>query len=149
MQAVLISATLAALCAPMLEISTDIGAARRFALGADAGFSVTYWHSMYDAPVTEDFIVGSEAELRLVTVRSDHGGTLEYLGFEGQPGTPQPVDRRFPSVSFLVATREAQTLRIGTQQWSFREFGAPGARLLFTPRQDCAATPVPSLDPKR
>jgi hypothetical protein len=71
--------------------------------------------------------------LRLVTIRSDHGGALDYLGLEGQPGTPQPVDRSFASVSFLVATREAQTLHIGTRQWSFREFGGPGARLVFSP----------------
>jgi hypothetical protein len=132
----LISLALALVCAPALEISIDGAASRRIALDGDGRFSVTYWHSMYHAPLTEDFVVDAARELRLVAVRSDHGGVLEYLGFESAAPV-QPMDRRFPRVSFLVATKEAQALVVGARRWSFREFGGPGTRVVFTPAGGC------------
>lgn len=136
-----IFSALALACAPVLGVGSGNGEALRFPLSPDARFSVTYWHSMYDAPVTEDFLVdngaGRAAAIRLVAIRSDHGGALDYLGLEGQPGEPQPMDRRFPMLSFLVAIKVPQTLNIGTRQWSFREFGNPGERVVLTPGEDC------------
>jgi hypothetical protein len=43
---VLISAALAMLCMPVLEIGTGGDSPLRFPLGPEARFSVTYWHSM-------------------------------------------------------------------------------------------------------
>lgn len=137
MFALLISSALALACAPVLEISGEGVSLRRFALGPDARFSVTYWHSMYNAPLTEDFVVAGR-ELRLVALRSKHGGVLEYLGLDNAT-EEHAMDRRFPQVSFLVATKESQTLVIGERRWSFREFGAPGERVVFGPGTDCAA----------
>src|SRR5687768_383397 len=137
MFALLISSALALACAPALEIGTDNAPPRRFALGPDARFSVTYWHSMYNAPLTEDFVVAGQ-ELRLVALRSKHGGVLEYLGLDNA-AEEHAMDRRFPQVSFLVATKESQTLVIGERHWSFREFGGPGERVVFGPGADCAA----------
>jgi hypothetical protein len=136
MQLVLISFALALVCTPTLEIGTDAGTLLRIPLGPTARFSVTYWHSMYHAPLTEDFEITPERQLRLRAVRSRHGGVLEYLGLDNA-SEEHAMDRRFPQLSFLVATREPQTLIVGDRRWSFREFGAPGARLVFAPGADC------------
>jgi hypothetical protein len=127
----LISFAWALLCAPMLEIGTDVAPLRQLELGADSRFSVTYWHSMYNAPLTEDFLITPQRQLRLVALRSKHGGVLEYLGVE-DTSKEHAMDRLFPSVSFLVATKQAQVLSVGTRSWSFREFAGPGDRLVLS-----------------
>ncbi len=138
MDLALISIAAALVCTPVLEINAESGSRERFALDINAGFSVTYWHSMYDAPVTESFVVG-EREIRLTTVRSPSAAVLEYLAVGGSPDQDVAVARRFDSIAFRVATKEPQRLAIGERQWSFREFGGPGARLVFVPQADCTA----------
>lgn len=129
---------LAFVCGPMLEINVDAGPTLRFPLEPDARFSVTYWHSMYDAPVTESFVV-TETELRLMTVRSSSPKVLEYLELDGAVDTDLPIERRFGAIAFRVATREPQVLAIGAHKRSFREFGGPGTRVVFVPANSCAA----------
>jgi len=133
---------LALACVPMLAVDVEIGPSRRIALNPDARFSVTYWHSMYDAPVTETFVV-AEKEIRLLTVRTPDPRVLEYLEIDGPVDTEIAVERHFPSIPFRVATREAQTLVVGGRRQSFREFGAPGARIVFTPICESAKKPAP------
>jgi hypothetical protein len=98
---------------------------------------------MYDAPVTETFVVGDD-EIRLTTVRSSNPRVLEYLEIEGAVDTDIAVERHFPMIPFRVAMRQAQTLTIGARHWSFREFGESGARLVLLPAKHCATDAAPA-----
>lgn len=143
MQMVLASVVwLTAACGPMLEIGMDSGTALRLPLGADTRFSVTYWHSLYDVPFTEDYVVDRNRNMRLVDLRSKSGAVYHYFGLEGYPGEVQAMNRKFPSILFAVATKKPQALTIGNQVWSFREFGSPGAQVLFTAHLDCKKSTI-------
>src|SRR6266566_708011 len=129
---VLFVAALALACTPVLEISVEHGAPVRLPLVSAARFSVRYWHSMYDVPVVETFVVDG-AHIRLTHVRSPSAAALEYLGIDGPVDTDIPLARAFDTIAFRVATKQAQVLTIGEHERSFRDFGEAGARVVFTP----------------
>lgn len=52
----------------------------RIAVSAAERFSLSYVHSIYDAPVTEDFEVEARG-IVLTGVRTKHHGVMEYYGF--------------------------------------------------------------------
>jgi hypothetical protein len=125
------AAALAALRpATMLEIEN---AARnrtfRAALAADEGFSVVYHHSMYDEPVTEDFVVDG-GRIVLEAVSSPSAAVREYFGLAA-PGERHVVVRPMTEVVFRVAAGTPQRLRVGGVERSFLELGEHGDRLVM------------------
>lgn len=101
---------------------------RRFEL-PDGRFAVTYHHSMYDQPVTEEYaVVAGILELR--RLESQSAAVLEYFGITA-PGTAHARERRLPEIVMRVAMGEAQTLRFGGAAHSLREFGRPGDRIVL------------------
>lgn len=100
---------------------------RRFEL-PDGRFAVTYHHSMYDRPVTEEFVVsGSTLELR--RLESPSAAVLEYFGVTA-PGGSHAIVRRLPEIVMRVAIGEPQMLRFGDTARSLREFGEAGDRIV-------------------
>jgi len=138
MNTVSLSLVLALACAPMLEIGTDAGSSRRVALGPDARFSVSYWHSMYNVPFTEDYVIDAERRIRLLELRSDDGTVLDYYALEGAPGEVAALDRSFASLAFGIALNNPQTLQIGDRRWSFLDFGEAGGHVAFSVAAGCA-----------
>jgi len=124
-------------CAPVLEISAGSGAGARVPLGADARFSVTYWHSMYQAPFTEDYVIDARGSIRLDDLRSHDGTVLDYYALEGLPGEVRALNRRFSSLAFGIAARNPQTLKAGGRTWSFLEFGSAGTEIVLRAGSDC------------
>lgn len=136
MTPVLISLALALNCAPALEISAASAPPRHLRLGSDARFSVTYMHSMYLVPFTEDYVVDA-GRIRLDNLRSPDGTVMDYYALEGTPGEVRALNRRFSSIAFGIAAKNPQTLTIGKQKWSFLEFGASSSEVVFKPITDC------------
>jgi len=132
MNLVSISLALALACAPTLEIGTDAGATRRLALGPDARFSVSYWHSMYNVPFTEDYAIDADGRIRLLDLRSPDGTVLDYYALEGAPGEVSALDRRFTSLAFGIALNNPQSLWIGERRRSFLEFGKAGGHVVLS-----------------
>jgi hypothetical protein len=129
-----LSSTAAAGAAPragaaVLEIENPARArTTRIAL-SDATFEVTSHHSMYDAPVTEEFeVVGDRIILRAVS--SPSAAVREYFGLTG-PGERHAVVREHREVAFRIAAGRPQQLRAGGGVRSFLEFGEHGERLVL------------------
>lgn len=101
---------------------------RRFDL-PEGRFAVTYHHSMYDQPVTEEFILdGSMLELR--RLESPSAAVLEYFGVT-EPGPVHARERRLAEIVMRVAMGEPQVLHLGGTARSLREFGRPGDRIVM------------------
>lgn len=100
-------------------------------LGAGAEFAVTAQHSMYDAPVTEEFVVGPGGEIVLRAVSSPSAAVREYFGLTAA-GERHAVTRSLREVVFRVAAGAPQTLRAGGAERSFLELGDHGDRLVLT-----------------
>jgi hypothetical protein len=129
-------------CAPALDIASG-SSAMRLPLPA-AQFSIRYWHSMYDAPLVEDYTIDRDARIRLVRVRSTNAAVLEYSGFDPS-AAEHTVDRPFEALPFRVAMKEPQWLIIGEQRWSFRDFAPSGERLVLRAHAGCTDS-VPVID---
>jgi len=115
--------------APVLEIENPARArTTRIALSG-ATFEVTAHHSMYDAPVTEEFeIVGDRIVLRAVS--SPSAAVREYFGLTG-PGERHAVVREHREVAFRIAAGTPQQLRAGGEVRSFLDLGEHGDRLVL------------------
>jgi hypothetical protein len=100
------------------------------ALAPGEAFSVTSQHSMYDAPVTETFVVGPGGELVLRAVSSPSAAVREYFGITA-PGERHAVERVFPELVFRVATGTPQRLAAGGRERSFLEVGEHGDRVVM------------------
>jgi hypothetical protein len=95
---------------------------------ADGRFEVTSHHSMYDAPVTEEYeFAGGRIVLRAVS--SPSAAVREYFGLTS-PGERHVVVRELREVVFRVAAGRAQRLRAAGEERSFLEFGDHGDRLV-------------------
>jgi hypothetical protein len=107
--------------------------ARTFRIPLERGerFAVTSQHSMYDQPVTEEFVVGARDEIVLEAVSSPSAAAREYLGLTG-PGERHAVVRTMPRVVFRVAAGPAQRLRVRGEDRSFLELGEHGDRLVLS-----------------
>jgi hypothetical protein len=91
-------------------------------------FSVTYRHSIYLQPVTEEFSVVPGGELVLTGVRSESGAVLEYFGFsDSRPF--HAMKRPMRTIVFRVAVEGAQVLTLGDRRISFLALGDPGDRI--------------------
>jgi hypothetical protein len=128
------AALLAAGCAaraPALEIANaERGRIWRLPLGAAGTFAVVARHSMYDAPVTEEFAVDPAGHIALLAVSSPSAAAREYLGLTGA-GDRHELRRELPGLVFRVAAGPAQRLAIAGVERSFLEFGDHGDRLVL------------------
>lgn len=95
----------------------------------DGRFAVTYHHSMYDQPVTEEFAIEGGG-LTLRRLESPSAAVLEYFGVTA-PGSAHALDRPLPEIVMRVAMGAAQVLHIDGATLSLREFGGPGDRILI------------------
>jgi hypothetical protein len=128
------AAALAAAAAlrPVTAIEVENAARGRTVRLALAGepFAVTSRHSMYDAPVTEEFLVDREGRIVLEAVSSPSAAVREYFGLTAA-GERQRVHRAMRQVVFRVAAGAAQELRVERARHSFLEFGDHGDRLVL------------------
>jgi len=102
-------------------------------------FSVTYHHSMYDQPVTEEFVVGPEGEIVLQAVSSPSAAVREYFGSTAA-GERHAVVRVMPEIVFRVAAGTPQRLSIGSVERSFLELGEHGDRVVLRAVRRAAVT---------
>jgi hypothetical protein len=76
------AALLFAWSVPVLQLENlETGRIRFFRIRPPERFSLAYRHSMYDAPVTEEFEAGNGG-ITLKGVRTRHPGVMEYYGFD-------------------------------------------------------------------
>jgi hypothetical protein len=106
------------------------GRTTRLAVGRGEVIAVTSRHSMYDQPVTEEFVVDADGRIGLRAVSSPSAAVREYLGIAGA-GERHAVERTMPEVVFRVAAGAPQVLRIGGAARSFLELGDHGDRLVM------------------
>lgn len=132
----------AAVGGAVLELeNADLGRTLAFELAPGEPFSVTSQHSMYDAPVTEHFVVGADGRIVLRMVSSPSAAVREYFGITAG-GERHPVERILPEIVFRIATGTPQRLRIGGLERSFLEIGEHGDRVVLRARSAAgAATP--------
>jgi hypothetical protein len=91
-------------------------------------FSVISHHSMYERPVTEDFVVAPDRRIVLKAVSSPSDAVREYFGITAV-GERHAVERVMREIVFRVAAGTPQRLRLGGDERSFLEFGGHGDRL--------------------
>jgi hypothetical protein len=118
----------------LLEIeNTTRGGTVRVAVGAGEPFSVVYHHSMYDQPVTEEFMV-EDGRIVLQAVESPSAAVREYFGITAA-GARHAVRRPMGEIVFRVAADTPQRLRVGGVERSFLDLGGHGDRLVLRVRR--------------
>jgi hypothetical protein len=117
----------------LLVENTDRGTTFRIRLRPGQVFSVVYQHSIYDQPVTEDFLVDDDGGIVLEAVTSPSAAVREYFGITSA-GERHAMARMMPEVVFRIATGTAQRLRAGGLDRSFLELGEHGDRLVLRAR---------------
>jgi hypothetical protein len=93
-------------------------------------FSVVYRHSIYDQPVTEDFVVDGRGRIELRAVTSPSAAVREYFGITSA-GERHAMARTMREIVFRIATGTPQRLRAGGVERSFLELGERGDRLVL------------------
>src|SRR5215813_6114910 len=117
----------------LLVENTDRGTVLRIRLAVGEAFSVVYQHSIYDQPVTEDFVVDEEGHIVLRAVTSPSAAVREYFGITSA-GERHAMARTMPEIVFRIATGTPQRLRTGGVERSFLELGEHGDRLVLRAR---------------
>src|SRR5262249_52013558 len=117
----------------LLVENTDRGTVSHIRLRAGEVFSVVYQHSIYDQPVTEDFVVDEEGRIVLRAVTSPSAAVREYFGITSA-GERHEMARTMPEIVFRIATGTPQRLRAGGVERSFLELGEHGDRLVLRAR---------------
>jgi hypothetical protein len=112
-----------------LENSTRAKAVR-ITLHPGEVFSVTYHHSIYEQPVTEDFAVDAERHIVLQAVSSPSAAVREYFGITAR-GERHAMQRSMGEIVFRIAAGTPQRLSLGGVERSFLEFGGHGDRLVM------------------
>jgi hypothetical protein len=107
------------------------GTTLRIPLERGEPFAVVSIHSMYDAPVTEEFVVDAHDEIVLEAVSSPSAAVREYFGLTGA-GERHAVVRAMPRIVFRVAAGPAQLLRARGDERSFLDLGDHGDRLVLS-----------------
>jgi hypothetical protein len=113
--------------------NTDRGTVLRVRLSPGEVFSVVYQHSIYDQPVTEEFVLDEKGRIVLRAVTSPSAAVREYFGITSA-GERHPMARTMPEIVFRIATGTAQRLRAGGVERSFLELGEHGDRLVLRAR---------------
>jgi hypothetical protein len=129
------AASLAAAAAlyPVTVLELDNGARSepaRIGLREGEPFSVTSQHSMYDRPVTEEFVVDADRRIVLKSVSSPSAAVREYFGISAA-GERHALERAMREIVFRVAAGRPQRLHLGGLERSFLEFGDHGDRLVM------------------
>jgi len=114
----------------LLVENTDRGTALRVRLRPGEVFSVVYHHSIYDQPVTEDFVLDEKGRIVLRAVSSPSAAVREYFGITSA-GERHAMARTMPEIVFRIATGTVQRLRAGGVERSFLELGEHGDRLVL------------------
>jgi hypothetical protein len=114
----------------LLVENTDRGTLLRIPVRTGEVFSVVYQHSMYDQPVTEEFVVDEQGNIVLQAVASPSAAVREYFGITSA-GERHAVARTLPEIVFRIATGTVQRLRAGGVERSFLELGEHGDRLVL------------------
>jgi hypothetical protein len=105
------------------------GEATRIALREGQPFSITSQHSIYDRPVTEEFVVRPDRRIALRSVSSPSAAVREYFGISAA-GERHAMEREMPEIVFRVAEGTPQRLQVGRHEWSFLQLGDHGDRLV-------------------
>ena len=113
----------------LLVENSDRGTVLRIRLGPGEVFSVVSQHSMYDQPVTEDFVLDEEGRIVLQAVTSPSAAVLEYFGITSA-GDRHAMARTMNEIVFRIATGTPQRLRAGGVERSFLDLGEHGDRLV-------------------
>jgi hypothetical protein len=130
--AVAVAAALALRPVAVLEFrNEDRGRTFRVAVRDGAPFAIVYQHSMYDAPVTEEFVVGARGDIVLEAVSSPSAAVREYFGLTSA-GERHAVARTMRAVVLRIAAGAPQRLRVAAEERSFLELGDHGDRLVLT-----------------
>ena len=104
----------------------------RIRLGSSGRFSLSYIHSMYDAPVIEELeILGDK--IFLVGVRTKSPAVMEYYGFE-TVGELRPLRRELGEIRLRVSMGGAQRLSWGGGDFSLAALGASGDLIVIRTR---------------
>ncbi|HET9594172.1 MAG TPA: hypothetical protein VFP65_01260 [Anaeromyxobacteraceae bacterium] len=115
----------------VIELSNaERGRALAVALAPGEPFSVTSQHSMYDQPVTEEFVVRADGAIALRAVSSPSAAVREYLGITSG-GEVHAMERVLPEIVFRVAMGAPQRLRVAGVERSFLELGERGDRVVL------------------
>jgi hypothetical protein len=114
----------------LLMENTDRGTVLRVRLRPGEVFSVVYHHSIYEQPVTEEFVVDEEGRIVLRAVTSPSAAVREYFGISSA-GERHAMARTMPEIVFRIAAGTAQRLRAGGVERSFLELGEHGDRLVL------------------
>jgi hypothetical protein len=117
----------------LLVENSDRGTVLRVRLRPGEVFSVVYQHSIYDQPVTEDFVLDEAGSIVLRAVTSPSAAVREYFGITSA-GERHAVSRTMPEIVFRIATGKAQRLRVRGVERSFLELGEHGDRLVLRAR---------------
>ena len=121
------------------------GTTLRIPLERGEPFAVVSQHSIYDAPVTEEFVVGAHDEIVLEAVSSPSAAVREYFGLTAA-GERHAVVRTMPRIVFRVAAGPTQLLRARGEERSFLDLGDHGDRLVLSAGRGPAALRwLPSL----
>jgi len=113
----------------LLVENSDRGTVLRIRLGPGEVFSVVSQHSMYDQPVTEDFVLDEEGRIVLQAVTSPSAAVREYFGITSA-GDRHAMARTMTEIVFRIATGTPQRLRAGGVERSFLDLGEHGDRLI-------------------
>jgi hypothetical protein len=114
----------------LLLENPERGTVFRIRLRPGEVFSVVSHHSIYDQPVTEDFVLDEEGRIVLQAVTSPSAAVREYFGITSA-GERHAMARTMPEIVFRISTGTAQRLRAGGVERSFLELGEHGDRLVL------------------
>ncbi len=90
-------------------------------------FSISHIHSMYDAPVTEEFEI-REDRIWVRAVRTESPAVMEYYGFEDTEER-HPVSRRLDALFLRARMGPPQSLRAGGREILFSDLAEAGDRV--------------------
>ncbi len=99
----------------------------RIRIGASESFSVFYVHSIYKAPVVEEF-QAEKGAIVLKGVRTKNPGVMEYYGFEDTKEF-HPMDQRLGAIYFKWGTGDGQGLIVRDRKIYLSEIGERGDRI--------------------
>ena len=114
----------------LLVENPERGTVLRVRLRPGEVFSVVYQHSIYDQPVTEDFVLDDQGRIVLRAVTSPSAAVREYFGITSA-GDRHAMSRTMPEIVFRIATGTAQQLHAGGMERSFLELGEHGDRIVL------------------
>ncbi|MGZ3495115.1 MAG: hypothetical protein ACXWM6_11300 [Thermodesulfobacteriota bacterium] len=99
----------------------------RIRIGASEPFSVFYVHSIYKAPVVEEF-QAERGAIVLKGVRTKSPAVMEYYGFEDMKEF-HPMDQKLGAIYFKWGIGEGQGLIVRDRKIYLSEIGERGDRI--------------------